>query len=118
MASAVNPSIVYCQKCGASMTPEDRFCRKCGYDSTVPLWSAAPQPVVVVNASDRKRAVAALLCFPLGIFGAHRFYAGKTGTGFLWLFTLGLLAFGMLFDLILIIAGEFEDDQGRKIVVW
>ena len=68
--------------------------------------------------SDSKRLVALLLCIFLGWAGAHRFYVGKIGTGVLWLFTLGLLGVGMLFDLILIIAGEFKDADGRKIVVW
>ncbi|HYM09184.1 MAG TPA: TM2 domain-containing protein [Bryobacterales bacterium] len=116
MASAAQPSTVYCQKCGTPMTPEDRFCRKCGCDSTVPLWTAAP--AAPVNTSDRKRGAALLLCFFLGIFGVHRFYVGKTGTGFIWLFTLGLLTFGVLYDLILIALGEFRDATGRKIVEW
>ena len=30
---------------------------------------------------------------------AHRFYIGKLGTGFLYLFTLGLLGVGVIFDL-------------------
>lgn len=99
------------------MQPGDRYCRNCGLDSTTPAWSAA-QPVVPLNASDRKRGVATILCLVLGVFGAHRFYAGKVGTGFLWLFTLGFLGIGMLFDLILIVAGEFKDAEGRKIVEW
>ncbi|EED36560.1 TM2 domain containing protein+B7201 [Luminiphilus syltensis NOR5-1B] len=35
----------------------------------------------------------------LGIFGAHRFYQGKMGSGIVWLLTLGLLGFGWLYDL-------------------
>ena len=116
MATAANPSNVYCQKCGAPMGADDRFCRKCGCDATVPLWQTTP--TVAANASDRKRLVAVLLCVFLGVFGAHRFYAGRIGTGILWLFTLGILGLGMLYDLILIIAGEFRDDLGRKIVIW
>jgi len=38
-----------------------------------------------------------LLTF-LGIFGAHRFYMGKIGTGILYLFTLGLLGIGIIYD--------------------
>jgi len=34
-----------------------------------------------------------------GILGFHRFYLGKIGTGFLWLFTGGLLGIGAFFDL-------------------
>jgi TM2 domain-containing membrane protein YozV len=39
-----------------------------------------------------------LLAF-LGIFGVHRFYQGKIGTGILWLLTGGLLGFGVIYDL-------------------
>lgn len=38
-----------------------------------------------------------LLTF-LGFFGAHRFYLRKWGTGLLYLFTLGLLGIGILYD--------------------
>lgn len=39
-----------------------------------------------------------LLVF-LGIFGIHRMYMGKWLTGFLYLFTFGLLGLGLLYDL-------------------
>ena len=41
------------------------------------------------------------LCL-VGLCGIHRIYAGKTITGIIWLFTLGLLGIGQLIDLILI----------------
>ena len=38
-----------------------------------------------------------LLTF-LGVFGLHRFYMGKWGTGILYLVTLGLLGIGLIYD--------------------
>ena len=53
-----------------------------------------------------------LLCFFLGMFGAHRFYAGKIGTGILQLVTLGGLGIWSLIDFIVIACGKFKDKNG------
>jgi hypothetical protein len=68
--------------------------------------------------SEKSRGVALALCFPLGVFGAHRFYVGKIGTGLLQLCTLGGLGLWYLYDLILVAAGEFRDEDGRKLSLW
>ncbi len=79
-----------------------------------------PVQPVYVNTVDNSRshlsrAAAALLCFFFGAFGVHRFYAGKVGTGVLWLFTAGLFGIGAFIDFIIIICGGFTDSDGRKI---
>ena len=68
--------------------------------------------------SDKSRGVALALCIPLGVFGAHRYYVGKIGTGLLQLCTLGGLGLWWLYDLITIAAGEFRDEEGRKVSQW
>ena len=68
--------------------------------------------------SERRILPAFLLCFFLGVFGAHRFYAGKIGTGVLELLTFGGLGIWWLVDMILILTGSFRDGDGQKITEW
>ena len=68
--------------------------------------------------SDKKRLVAVILCSLFGVFGAHRFYAGKTQSAFVQLFTIGGLGIWMAIDLVIILFGEFSDNEERKIRDW
>ena len=43
--------------------------------------------------------VAWLLLIFLGMFGIHRFYMGKIGTGIVYLLTFGLLGVGYIYDM-------------------
>lgn len=77
-----------------------------------------PLPAAEARLSDRLRSVALALNIPLGVFGAHRFYVGKVGTGLLQLFTIGGFGLWWLYDLILIASGEFRDVNDRRVSVW
>ena len=59
-----------------------------------------------------------LLATFFGVFGAHRFYVGKIGTGFLHLFTLGGFGIWTVTDWILILCQEFTDGKGKKLRHW
>jgi TM2 domain-containing membrane protein YozV len=50
------------------------------------------------TAGDSDFTVSWLLLTFFGVFGVHRFYIGKWGTGLLYLLTLGLVGFGILYD--------------------
>ena len=56
-----------------------------------------------------------LLCWFLGVFGAHRFYVGKTGSAIAMILTLGGLGIWNFIDWIVILCGEFKDKDGRVI---
>ena len=65
--------------------------------------------------SPFKMVPAALLCFFLGGFGAHRFYVGKVGTALLMILTFGGLGIWTLIDFIMILTGGFKDKEGRDL---
>lgn len=67
------------------------------------------------GVSEKGFVPALLLCFFLGVFGAHRFYVGKIGTGILMLVTLGGLGIWALIDFIIIAVGNFTDKEGLAI---
>ena len=72
----------------------------------------------MAGTSDKSRGIAFMLAIVLGVFGAHRFYVGKTGTGVLMLCTFGGLGIWYLYDVIMVASGSFRDAEGRRVVRW
>jgi len=61
---------MFCNKCGKEINDEAVVCVGCG--------------CAVKNSSvekDNKGLITILLCWFLGVFGAHRFYTGHTTIG-------------------------------------
>ena len=100
----------YCHACGGVIDAMAVVCPKCG------VMQGGITPVGI--GSEKRILPAFLLCFTLGMFGAHRFYVGKIGTGLLQLFTLGGFGIWMLVDMIMIVVGSFKDKEGEKLVDW
>ena len=127
----------YCKHCGELIDKDCIICPKCG-KQVEELKTATPnQPNIVTNnantnvnqntvsggapgygVSSKSRLVALLLCFFLGVLGVHRFYAGKVGSGVLYLCTGGICGIGVIYDLIKILTGTFRDGLGLPIKNW
>ena len=69
-------------------------------------------------ASRCSRLVAILLVVALGLFGAHRFYAGRIGSALGMLFTLGGLGIWWLIDIIIVTTGQLIDSEGKRVSEW
>lgn len=52
-----------------------------------------------------------------GWLGLHRFYAGKMGSGMLYIMTLGLFGMGWIIDIFAVLTTLFKDKQGRRIKI-
>lgn len=68
-----------------------------------------------VQKSDKNIVLTAVLAFFFGIFGAHRFYVGKTESAIVQLVTVGGFGIWAFIDFIIILFGEFTDSSGHKI---
>lgn len=79
-----------------------------------------PQTPLPVHyeTSPHSRSVALAFSLIFGVFGAHRFYTGRTGTGVLQAVTLGGLGIWALYDAIIIATGNFRDAEGRRVLSW
>ena len=106
MNTTADDQMVRCWACGREIHFSAQNCPGCG----------ARQ----IGAGESERLVlpAFLLCFFLGYMGAHRYYAGKIGTGLLMLVTAGGLGIWWLVDVIMILSGSFRDIDGKTLKRW
>lgn len=63
--------------------------------------------------SVKNYAVMLVLVLVLGVVGGHRFYAGKVGTGIIFLLTAGFFLIGWIIDIFTVSFGNFTDKTGR-----
>lgn len=109
-------STIHCTQCGGTKISFNResvgtrgmhrtvgLCKNCGY-----TWVTSQD----VMTSSKDRIIALILCISLGYFGAHQFYVGKKGVGWLYVFTIGLFGVGWIYDIICLCKGTFKDANG------
>ena len=121
---------MFCRNCGAQIDDKAVICVHCGVSTKDQPQNAQyhQQPVInIVNTNTntnrnsgyiyvrKNKWVAFFLCLFLGCFGVHRFYVGKSGTGILWLCTMGMFTIGWFIDLLLILFGGFRDKNGQPL---
>lgn len=74
----------YCSNCGQVISRNAEICPKCGVrQMDAPVAPYAPQGAMVQGR--KSKVAAALFGILLGGFGAHKFYLGQVGMGFLYL---------------------------------
>ena len=97
---------MFCNKCGKEINDEAVICVSCG-------CAVNESKSVKVN----RGLITILLCWFLGVFGAHRFYTGHTTIGIIQILTLGGCGIWVLIDFIIILMGNFKDSQGNAIKI-
>lgn len=126
-----------CSTCGAPI--DGSFCSYCGSannynqhnekEANKQPYNQQPmstQPIIINNIiqnnnsnnsnyaihTPKNKMVALFLCIFLGYWGAHKFYLGKSRSGFVYLFTAGLLGIGWIVDIFLILTDSSKDKYG------
>jgi TM2 domain-containing membrane protein YozV len=106
---AIERPTKYCQSCGVVIDARSVVCPKCGVMQPMPPG---------MDESEKKLLPAVILCATFGVFGGHRFYAGKHATGVLQLLTLGGFGVWTAIDFIRLVVGSFKDAEGNRISEW
>lgn len=116
----INPQpMKYCSHCGGQIPEKAVVCTLCGCQVSSFENTNNAQPNIIINNANsnavnnsvkaayagkvKNKWVAVALCIFLGVFGGHKFYEGKILFGIIYLFTGGLLGFGVLIDLIILL---------------
>ena len=111
---------MFCPNCGKELPSYGTNCPNCGHRMDRP----EPEGYTYGSGSsyparhNKERLIGIILCCVgfAGFAGLHRFYAGKIGTGILWLLTGGCFCIGTIVDLIALISGDFTDSEGYTFV--
>lgn len=128
---------IFCSNCGQKISAAAIMCPHCGAGTEryrKDQEKAAQQPAINIvnnNANTnsnvntnvnsgvayryKSKWTAFFLCLFAGFLGVHRFYVGKTGSGILFFFTVGLFGIGWIVDLIAILSGGFRDKFGMPL---
>lgn len=125
-----------CASCGAQIPENARYCSYCGTEARadVPVYQQPEQVIHVHNhyyqqpeesysnaiymepqKSPKSRVILLLLFWLAGVLGLHKFYSGKIGLGFLYMFTGGLFGLGLIVDFFSILLGTPRDSNGLPI---
>lgn len=121
-------NLKFCKHCGEKIDKECIICPRCG-KQVEQLESFSGKNIVINNNNNNNSSssssasasasavamatqvaymrgkpinkwVSLVLCIFLGMFGAHKFYEGKSGMGILYIFTVGLFGIGWIIDII------------------
>ena len=111
------PNYRECPYCAEEIAPNAKKCKHC-HEILDPTLAASMGIAGLANGSDKRILPAFILCWFFGVFGVHRFYAGKVTSGVFQLLTFGGLGIWALIDLINIVMGNFTDGEERTINKW
>ena len=92
--------------------------------SSIAGVTAPPRQRRDASVSEKLILPAFLLAWFLGVVGAHRFYAGRIGSGIAMLL-LTITGFGLIVtfiwvivDLVILATGGFRDGDGKQMTKW
>lgn len=119
----ISAAAIMCQHCGAGTERYRKDQEKAAQQPAINIVNnnANTNSNVNTNVNSgvayryKSKWTAFFLCLFAGFLGVHRFYVGKTGSGILFFFTVGLFGIGWIVDLIAILSDGFRDKFGMPL---
>jgi TM2 domain-containing membrane protein YozV len=107
----------FCGECGSAIKIKAEICPKCGVRQTTQAYQSVNLGVAAQNG--KSRITAAVFAFLLGGFGAHKFYLGQIGLGFVyliffWTFIPAIVALIEFIFLLSMSDQEFDRKHGHN----
>ena len=82
--------------------------------SELPKYAAKSKTYANLH-SEKSAWLVLVLLFFFGIVGGHRFYLGKTFSALMYMCSLALFGFGLIYDFFMTVTGNLKDRGGRKV---
>lgn len=112
----------YCVECGQIINKRAVICPHCGCaQPRIDVDNSNAQNVTEpgrIKELNSRWIITVILAIVIGGFGAHRFYAGKIGTGILMLITCGGCGIWYLIDIFTVCTEQFTDSDGKRILMY
>jgi len=105
-----------CVKCGLAPKSSNRYCSECGHERQAHEEKCPECGIeLIYHISNKDGILTFLLALFLGMLGIDRLYTSNLLIGILKMVSLGGLGVWWVYDIYLLVTGNYKDKYGRVV---